>query len=129
MTEAECPFCRIIDGGELLIDGGAVVAIPDAYPISKGHALVVPRRHEADYFALTTEEQAAMLALAVRVKRLLDERFQPQGYNLGVNAGSVAGQTIDHAHMHVVPRYEGDVPDPRGGVRWIIPGKAKYWAE
>lgn len=129
MTESACPFCKAIAEGKLLLDGGAVVAIADAYPISKGHALVVPRRHEADFFALSREEQSDMIALVNQVKRLLDARHQPQGYNLGVNAGVVAGQTMGHAHMHVVPRYEGDAPDPRGGVRWIIPGKAKYWAK
>jgi diadenosine tetraphosphate (Ap4A) HIT family hydrolase len=90
--------------------------------------LVVARRHVADYFALEASEQAALWGLTPAVKRLIEAEHSPSGYNLGINIGPHAGQTIDHVHLHVIPRYEGDVPDPRGGVRWVLPRHAAYWA-
>ena len=103
------------------------VAFPDAFPLNEGHCLIVPRRHEADFLALTSEEQAAIWALVPAVRRLIEERGLPHGYNIGINIGAAAGQTIGHAHLHVIPRYHADVPDPRGGIRWVIPAKARYW--
>jgi diadenosine tetraphosphate (Ap4A) HIT family hydrolase len=113
--------------GELTAAGDLAVAFPDAFPVSPGHTLIVPRRHEPDYFALTEAEQAAMWHLVTEVRRVLDARHAPNGYNLGINAGAAAGQTVGHAHLHVIPRYAGDVEDPRGGVRWIVPRQAAYW--
>ncbi len=124
----QCPLCEAIGQRKLLVETGHAVAMGDAWPLTLGHTLVVPRRHEADFFALTEEEMGAVIAVASRVKVLLSERHQPDGYNVGVNVGEAAGQTIAHAHLHVIPRYRGDVPDPRGGVRWIIPSKAAWWA-
>jgi diadenosine tetraphosphate (Ap4A) HIT family hydrolase len=89
--------------------------------------LVVSRRHEPDFLALDPAEQQAVLALAAEVAARLRAERAPDGYNLGVNVGAAAGQTVDHAHLHVIPRYRGDVADPRGGIRWIIPGRARYW--
>ena len=103
------------------------VAIVDAFPLTPGHSLVLPRRHEPDFFALDADEREAVFALAWELKRILVERHQPDGFNLGVNVGDAAGQTVGHAHLHVIPRYRGDVPEPRGGIRWIIPEKAPYW--
>jgi diadenosine tetraphosphate (Ap4A) HIT family hydrolase len=105
------------------------VAFPDAFPVSPGHTLIVPRRHEADYFALTAAEQTAMWALTGEVRRRIEVEHQPQGYNIGLNVGTAAGQTVPHAHLHVIPRYVGDVPDPRGGIRWVFPAKAVYWTQ
>lgn len=123
----ECPLCEAIGQSKLLVETGYAVALADAWPLTPGHTLVVPRRHEADFFALTVEEMGAVIAVASRVKVLLAERHQPDGFNVGVNVGEAAGQTVAHAHLHVIPRYRGDVPDPRGGVRWVIPSKAAWW--
>jgi diadenosine tetraphosphate (Ap4A) HIT family hydrolase len=87
----------------------------------------VPRRHVASWFDLSNEEHGAILELVDRLRRRLDATYAPDGYNLGINDGPAAGQTVMHVHMHVIPRYEGDMKDPRGGVRWVLPGKAAYW--
>jgi len=105
------------------------VAIRDQYPVSEGHTLVVPRRHESDYFQLTEDEQVAMLRLVRIEQARLVQELTPAAFNVGVNAGAAAGQTVLHAHIHLIPRYLGDVPDPRGGVRWVLSGKACYWRE
>jgi diadenosine tetraphosphate (Ap4A) HIT family hydrolase len=97
------------------------------FPVSPGHVLIVPRRHEADFFSLSGFEQAAMVALVEPIRRHLDAEFKPDAYNLGANIGAAAGQTIRHAHLHVIPRYAGDVEEPRGGVRWVLPETARYW--
>lgn len=122
-----CPFCEKVQGHELLVENETAVAFFDSFPLSPGHTLVVPRRLESDFFSLTgTEEMALWRAVrAVRVE--LEARYAPCGYNLGVNVGQAAGQTVEHVHMHVIPRYLGDVADPRGGIRWMIPAKARYW--
>jgi diadenosine tetraphosphate (Ap4A) HIT family hydrolase len=121
-----CPFCtlpqeRIIDSNDLAL------VIRDSYPVSPGHTLVIPKRHIGSWFEITMKEQSAMLDLLGRAKAVLEGEFKPDGYNIGINDGPTAGQTVPHLHMHLIPRYEGDLEDPRGGVRWIIPGKAKYW--
>lgn len=121
-----CPFCtlppeRIIDSNDLAL------VIRDGYPVSLGHTLVIPKRHIGSWFDITPEEQSAMLNLLERAKVVLESEFKPDGYNIGINDGPTAGQTVPHLHMHLIPRYKGDLEDPRGGVRWIIPRKAKYW--
>jgi diadenosine tetraphosphate (Ap4A) HIT family hydrolase len=125
----DCPFCRRLADGDVLAEIDLAAAIHDAYPVSPGHALILPRRHEADYFALSAEERRAMWALAEEVCRHLEDRHRPDGYNIGVNAGEAAGQTVAHAHLHVIPRHQGDVADPRGGIRQVIPERAAYWED
>jgi diadenosine tetraphosphate (Ap4A) HIT family hydrolase len=99
-------------------------AIHDGYPVSPGHALVVPRRVITTWFEASREERQAIFDVVDEVKRLLDARNPaPDGYNIGINCGEAAGQTVMHLHVHVIPRYRGDVPDPTGGVRHVIPGK------
>jgi len=125
---ATCPFCslpaeRLVDAGEL------AVVIRDGFPVSKGHSLVIPRRHVASWFDVTREEQLALLDLLARARRQIDEEFHPDGYNIGINDGPAAGQTVRHLHIHLIPRYAGDTEDPRGGVRWVFPHKAAYWKE
>ena len=83
--------------------------------------------HEVDLFDLELSERSDAWALLDSVRGLLVERFNPDGFNIGVNTNEAAGQTVDHAHIHLIPRYQGDVEDPRGGIRWVIPGKAPYW--
>lgn len=103
------------------------MAFFDGYPISKGHALVVPKRHVASIFNLSDGELTDLWSLVSVVRQRLVFEFTPDAMNIGVNDGGAAGQTVPHAHIHVIPRYSGDVEDPRGGVRWILPERAKYW--
>lgn len=123
----DCIFCAPRPESELLAANNLAIAFPAGFPVSPGHALVVPRRHEADFFSLSHDEQAALLVLVNPLRDLISERYAPDAYNLGVNAGRAAGQTILHAHLHVIPRYAGDVAEPRGGVRWVLPETARYW--
>jgi diadenosine tetraphosphate (Ap4A) HIT family hydrolase len=121
-----CPFCtlppeRIIDSNDLAL------VIRDGYPVSPGHTLVIPKRHIGSWFEVTQAEQQALLDLLAKAKAVLETEFKPDGYNIGINDGPTAGQTVPHLHIHLIPRYKGDLADPRGGVRWIIPEKAKYW--
>jgi diadenosine tetraphosphate (Ap4A) HIT family hydrolase len=122
-----CVVCDHASDAELIASNALAAAFADGFPLTPGHTLIVPRRHEPDFLALGSAEQAAIWELVPEVCRHIEARHRPDGYNLGVNVGEVAGQTIGHAHLHVIPRYRGDVEDPRGGIRWIIPGKARYW--
>ena len=128
MGNDTCLFCRI-PREQILIDGPLAVAARDSYPVSKGHTLIIPRRHVASFFETTEEERQAMLKLLDEAKAALDKELKPDGYNIGINGGAAAGQTVMHLHIHLIPRYAGDRPDPRGGVRWIIPEKAAYWSK
>jgi diadenosine tetraphosphate (Ap4A) HIT family hydrolase len=126
MTTKHCPFCsmtpeRIVAGNDLAF------AVRDAYPISPGHTLVILRRHVASFFEITDDERNVLLLLLDQAKEELDAQFHPSGYNVGINDGADAGQTIAHLHIHLIPRYPGDREDPRGGVRWVLPDKADYW--
>ena len=98
----------------------------DTYPVAKGHALVVPFRHFANYFDATEGERRSIWRLVDRTKKAWDDLHSPSGYNIGMNIGAAAGQTVPHMHVHLIPRYVGDVDDPRGGVRCVIPAKQKY---
>lgn len=128
LTLVGCVFCERLGPGQSNgLASEYAAAFGDAFPVSPGHTLVVPRRHEADFFALTAEEQAAVWELAAVVVGELARSHQPDGFNVGLNAGVAAGQTVRHAHVHVIPRYVGDIEDPRGGVRWVKPAQAPYW--
>ncbi len=121
-----CPFCalpheRIVDRSE------RTVAIRDAFPVTPGHTLLIPTRHVGSFFELDDEEQHDLLWLLRRVRARLVAQFRPEGFNVGINDGSAAGQTVPHMHLHLIPRCLGDVADPRGGVRWVLPDKARYW--
>lgn len=120
-----CPFC---DLGEraIVASNDLALAFRDAYPVGPGHTLIVPRRHVADWWSATASERAALLSLVDEVKAALDAELRPAGYNLGFNDRPAAGQTVMHLHLHLIPRFDGDVPDPTGGVRHVIPGKGKY---
>jgi diadenosine tetraphosphate (Ap4A) HIT family hydrolase len=127
-TETECPFCKRLQRHEMLVASRErAVAFPDAFPVNPGHCLVIPRRHEADFFALSREEQEDIWDIVWELRELLEAEHDTTSFNVGINAGELAGQTVPHAHVHVIPRYAGDVPDPRGGVRWLIPERAPYW--
>lgn len=121
-----CPFCNL--GNSRIIQANThVIAIYDGYPVSPGHCLIIPKRHIASFFEATREEQTAILDLLAEMRAVLQKENNPDGFNIGINDGSAAGQTVMHLHIHLIPRYAGDVPDPRGGVRWIFPDKAAYW--
>ena len=119
-----CPFCT--PDREAVFSSDHGFAIFDRYPVTDGHMLVIPRRHVAGYFQLSGEEKADLWNLVERVREYLREKFGPDGFNIGFNENRAAGQTIFHVHIHVIPRYEGDVEDPAGGIRNVIPGKGRY---
>jgi diadenosine tetraphosphate (Ap4A) HIT family hydrolase len=98
----------------------------DKYPVSKGHCLIVPHRIYSNYFDSSEEEIIGLNKLLFKTKKFLDENYNPSGYNIGINCGEVSGQTVDHLHIHIIPRYLNDVEDPRGGIRGVIPDKQKY---
>lgn len=126
-TEGEtCPFCRLARRVEVICETATCVAFYDGYPVSPGHALIVPKRHVTSYFDLTHHEREAMNVMLQYVRQKVDERFHPDGYNVGINVGEAAGQSVFHVHMHLIPRYKGDVPNPKGGVRGVIPSKQSY---
>ena len=119
-----CPFCY--PEREIIAENNHSLAIFDGYPVSPGHTLVIPRRHISLIFDLADDEYAGCFDLVREIKGILEEKHTPDAFNVGVNCGVAAGQTVNHAHIHVIPRYSGDVDDPRGGVRHIIPGKGFY---
>lgn len=125
---SRCPFCDRALKAESSGRDSLVVSLPDSYPVSEGHMLIVPLAHEADVLKLDTETQSAMWALAIKTAQKQVEAPGVTGCNIGINVGRTAGQTVDHAHLHVIPRRDGDTADPRGGVRWVIPETADYWS-
>ena len=125
---ATCPFCTIAP--EKIIDQNAhAFTVRDTLPVSPGHMLILPKRHIASIFEATKEEVAALWDAVQQTRTQLLKEFSPDGFNIGINDGIVAGQTIFHLHIHIIPRYKGDMPDPRGGIRWIFPDKAVYWKD
>jgi diadenosine tetraphosphate (Ap4A) HIT family hydrolase len=123
---AQCPFCDV-DPSRIQLENEVGIAVVDAFPVSEGHILVVPKKHVASLYDLSSSEQAALWQLAGEVRGYLSHKMHPDGFNVGVNDGEAAGQTVMHAHIHVIPRRMGDDPDPRGGVRRVVAGKAQYW--
>lgn len=119
-----CPFCTPTRTPVLANEYG--YAIPDKYPVSPGHTLIIPHRHTAGFFDLKPAERRGLFDLVDKARALLDSQHRPDGYNIGVNIGKVAGQTVMHVHIHLIPRYAGDTPHPRGGVRGVIPDKQSY---
>lgn len=126
LRHENCPFCDPDLKSELIVESATAYAIYDKFPVNNGHALVIPKRHCADYFELTFKEQAACVFILNKVKEIILKKFNPDGFNVGINVGKQAGQTIHHVHIHLIPRYNGDVDDPRGGVRGVIAHKQKY---
>jgi len=120
MSDYNCPFCGM-PTTNVFYDGPLILGFWDTFPVSPGHALLVPKRHVATWFEASSEEQTELLSAIEKTRMIIEERYKPDGYNIGVNIGQAAGQTVFHLHMHVIPRYKGDVADPRGGVRYVIP--------
>jgi diadenosine tetraphosphate (Ap4A) HIT family hydrolase len=126
-TARSCPFCtlplaRIVYANDL------AVVIRDAFPVSRGHMLILPQRHVGSFFDLERAERDSVFELIEVARRDLDQTLHPDGYNIGINDGPAAGQTVPHLHLHLIPRYKGDQADPRGGVRRIFPERADYWS-
>lgn len=126
MSGAGCPFCTL-PPERVVGENDHAIWIRDGFPVSPGHRLIIPKRHVGSFFDVTAEERDALLALLDQARQEAEVELRPQGYNIGINDGPAAGQTVPHLHIHLIPRYDGDLPDPRGGVRWVIPDKARYW--
>lgn len=123
-----CPFCTL-PPSRIAGENAYAVWIRDGFPVSPGHSLVTPKRHVGSFFEVSEQERESLLELLDKAKVSVESEFHPDGYNIGINDGSAAGQTVPHLHIHLIPRYTGDVTDPRGGVRWVIPEKADYWSQ
>jgi diadenosine tetraphosphate (Ap4A) HIT family hydrolase len=121
-----CIFCEGFDSDRIIYEDSTWIAVLDAFPVSNGHTLLIPKRHCETYFDLDYTESSTLAATINVIKLILDSKYNPNGYNIGVNCGKSAGQTVPHCHIHIIPRYDGDVEDPRGGVRGCIPHLMKY---
>jgi len=125
-NKPDCPFCNP-DNSKIVLANSHAAAFYDGFPVSPGHSLIIPKRHIASFFEAGGEEHAALFGLLAEMREFLVKEHNPDGFNIGINDGHAAGQTVMHLHIHLIPRYAGDQPDPRGGVRWIFPDKAAYW--
>ena len=118
--ENTCIFCNIIKNKKYEYENDLAVAFSDGMPVSQGHMLVIPKRHCETYFDLTEEEIKAIFALSQVIKKDLDQKYHPDGFNIGFNVKEAGGQSVFHTHMHIIPRYRGDVENPRGGIRKVV---------
>ena len=125
MTQPVCPFCPP-DEERVAFAQDEVIGLWDGFPVSPGHLLVIPKRHFPTWFEAAEQEHRAIIKGIETAKRTIEARHRPDGYNIGVNVGPAGGQTVPHLHVHVIPRYTGDVPHARGGIRHVIPGKGDY---
>src|SRR5437879_5553659 len=127
-SQEGCLFCRLVNyrNREILVENESLIVVLDNFPVNKGHTLIIAKRHIATPFQLFNYEGIELLEILSVAKRILDERFEPDGYNLGINSGQAAGQTIPHLHIHLIPRYNGDVENPRGGIRNFKPALVPY---
>ncbi len=121
---SDCPFCHL-PGDRIMAANACALVVADAFPVAVGHSLVIPKRHVESFCDLTLSEVQAVFELLPATRRRLVEIHQPSGFNVGVNVGRAAGQTVPHAHVHLIPPYDGDVLEPEGGVRNVIPGKGQ----
>lgn len=125
-NNSNCSFCTL-DETRILLTNDHAVATPDGFPVTPGHSLIIPKRHIVSFFEATREELTALLDLVSDMRELIQKEHNPDGFNIGINDGVAAGQTVMHLHIHLIPRYLNDTEDPRGGVRWIMPEQAPYW--
>lgn len=125
--QGKCAFC-VLPKERVLGENEHAIWILDAHPVSPGHSLIAPKRHVESYFDTTTEERMAMFALLDQAREYVIGSYSPSGYNIGINEGSAAGQSVPHVHVHLIPRYPGDTDNPKGGIRWVIPDRADYWS-
>ena len=132
MQENACPFCEIADATlhhRIVFENEDAFLIEDGFPVTHGHSLIIPKRHVGSFFDASQSERESLLQLLDYAKHIIDQQHQPSSYNIGINDGPAAGQTVPHLHIHLIPRYEQANADPRGGVRWVIPDKADYWSK
>lgn len=123
----DCLFCKWKEEKEkIILENELAFARYDEFAVSKGHILIMTKRHVKDFFETTLEERQAIFELTDKAKVLIDKKFYPTGYNIGMNCGLSAGQSVMHIHVHLIPRYDGDVENPRGGIRGVIPQKQNY---
>lgn len=125
----KCIFCQIAQKEkkvEIIAQFDHCFVIKDQYPVSPGHLLIIPYQHTESWFSSSLEVKNEIMDVLDKLKTLLDAEYHPDGYNIGMNCGKAAGQTVMHLHVHLIPRFEGDMDDPRGGVRGVIPSKQKY---
>lgn len=120
-----CIFCNY-NPTEIIVENRFAFAVLDKFPVNEGHTLIIPKRHFQSFFEATEEEVKAIYSLMHEVKEMLDIQYEPTGYNVGVNVGYDAGQTIMHLHVHLIPRYKGDVKNPRGGIRHLKTSLVEY---
>lgn len=125
---ADCPFCKPEPSG-LFWSSDLVKVMWDSRPLSDGHCIVVPVRHVGSYFDTTPEERLALAEGLDVAKAAVEREYSPDAFNIGINDAPAAGQTVPHCHIHLIPRYKGDVEDPRGGIRWMLPERARYWQD
>jgi diadenosine tetraphosphate (Ap4A) HIT family hydrolase len=121
-----CPFCTL-PTERILMENSRGIVVRDGFPVTPSHTLIISKRHVGSFFELSAAERTDLFSLLDQARESLNQQCKPDGYNIGINDGATAGQTIPHVHIHLIPRFEGDQADPRGGVRWIIPEKADYW--
>ena len=122
-----CIFCDLPQK-RIQYESDLWVVVRDGFPISPGHTLIIPKRHVKDFFEINEHEHSTLQSVINITKEQLYNELKPDGYNIGINCGEAAGQTVFHLHIHLIPRYKGDRDDPRGGVRWVMPEKADYWS-
>lgn len=115
----DCVFCHL-NKKEILFENELALAFFDSFPVSKGHILIIPKRHCEHYFELNKDEVVAIFELSLKVRQYLDDKYHPDGYNIGFNVLEAGGQSVMHTHLHIIPRYKGDVAHPRGGIRKIL---------
>lgn len=130
MTATACPLCRVVrrdDPRPLHAEGPLTIAFDDAHPSAEGHTLIVPRRHVGHLTDLTDDEHHQLFQALRGQLRRLETEHGTVDHTIGVNDGPAAGQTVAHVHLHIIPRHHGDVADPRGGIRGVLPDTARYW--
>jgi diadenosine tetraphosphate (Ap4A) HIT family hydrolase len=127
MSDKKCLFCdKTPNRHQIIMENELFYSRWDDYPVSEGHSEVVPKKHIKSFFHLTKKEVEYMYDLIKKTKEIIDKKYHPDSYNIGINEGIYAGRTIDHLHIHIIPRYKGDVDNPKGGIRNVIPGKGSY---
>jgi diadenosine tetraphosphate (Ap4A) HIT family hydrolase len=119
ITETQCELCS---RHEVLLENALAYVRHDNSSLSRGHVLVIPKRHVASFFEMTAEEQSAVVSLLTDIQKSIQKQHSPDGYNIGVNVGKAGGQSRMHVHVHLIPRYAGDVPNPQGGIRCVLAG-------
>lgn len=121
-----CVFCNKIDKDRIILETTDWIAFYDMFPVSNGHTLIVPKKHYETFFDLSDNLKESLMYRINDVKNILDKKFNPDGYNIGCNCGEAAGQTVMHFHLHIIPRYNGDIDNPKGGIRGCVPSRMSY---